>query len=148
MLASISRTLRRERVDLGGIVATDILDGLFLTRFLRTVSPDTRVFTLDADLLYLPQSDISAAKGMLSVTNYPLLGRDSYRKGTAGNHGWDVTQFASRYAQGIYNACGSLLLRDGKEVLQGYGPPKPSLWLTAVGRDGYSADRELRRLFE
>ena len=57
---------------------------------------------------------------MLSVTNYPLLGRDSYRRGTGGNPGWDVTQFASRYAQGIYNACGSLLLRDGKEVLQGW----------------------------
>lgn len=138
VLSSVSQTLRRDRVDLGGIVATDILDGLFLSRFLRTVSPDTRVFTLDADLLFLPQSDPSARTGMLSITTYPLFGRDRRRSTATSNNAWNLTQFASRYAQGTYNACGSLLC-DGHvcDALQEYGPPRPPLWLTAVGRDGF-----------
>ncbi len=135
VLSSLSQTLRREKVDLGGIVATDILDGLFLSRYLRTVSPDTRVFTLDSDLLFLPQSDPTASIGLLSITNYPLLGGDRHRTGTSSAPR-NLTRFASRYAQGTYNACARLLRDRGDAgALQECGP-RP-LWLTAVGRDGF-----------
>jgi hypothetical protein len=136
VLGSVSETLRHDRVDLAGIVATDILDALFLSRFLRTVSPDTRIYTLDSDLLFLPQSNPSTPMGMLSITSYPLLGRERRRLPEMDGVS-NVTRFASSYAQGSYTACTSLFADNQKpEFAEGHGV-RPPLWLTTVGRDGY-----------
>lgn len=144
-LSGITANLRRDRVDFTGIIATDILDNLFLTRFLRTNSPDVRVFTLDADLLFPWEEENDPFQGILSVTTYPLVARNQHWTGAElPSHIPRRMQFVSRAAEGTYNACSRLIYREScDESLLEYCRPippagtEPPLWLTAVGRDGY-----------
>ena len=139
VMASIATTIRRERADFVGIVATDVLDALFLSRFLRSSCPDTRLFTPDADLLFSVHPDGESLEGLLSVTTYPLFSRNQLW--TRDPQEGDLrTPFASRYAEGTYNASRRLL--DDKAPLIEYTWPgertgRPPLWLTVMGREGY-----------
>jgi hypothetical protein len=143
VMSGIASTVRRERADFVGIVATDVLDALFLSRYLRAQCPDTRLFTPDADVLFSTHADGDSLDGLLAITTYPLFSRNQHW--TAGPHTEDRRiQFASRYAQGTYNACRHLLhLQDpAKQRLVEYTRPgenqtRPPLWLTVMGRDGY-----------
>jgi hypothetical protein len=150
ILLTIASTLRRERSAYTGIVATDVLDSVFLAHFLHNTSPDMRLFSIDADLLFLREAESEPLYGMLAVTTYPLFSRNQH---------WTVdelkldhmprrVQFASRYAQGIYNACRRLIVPRGTnssapDTFLEYERPSergrqvPPLWLTVVGRDGY-----------
>ena len=93
-LAQIAMNLRREKADYTGIFATDILDSLFLSRYLRLSFPDNRIFTFDADLLFVSEGETAPFTGILSVTNYPLFGRNQHstergssRAGSAASSG-------------------------------------------------------------
>jgi hypothetical protein len=136
VMAGIVSAIRRERTDFVGIVATDVLDALFLSRYLRASCPDTRLFVPDADLLFSTQSNGGSFEGLLSITTYPLFSRNQGWTGDPGKR----TQFASRYAEGVYNASRHLL--DPAAILTEYTRPgerttRPPLWLTVMGRDGY-----------
>ena len=165
VLQAVAATLRRERASYTGIVATDVLDSVFLAHFLHTADPDTRLFTIDSDLLFLRESEAEPLVGMLSVTNYPLFSRNQHwtEAELKPDHIPRRVQFASRYAQGIYNACRRFLVSSwsargpsfqqgaadgGEQGLQPdafleYERPSstsralPPLWLAVVGRDGY-----------
>jgi len=136
VLQNLATSLRREEIQYAGIVATDPLDIFFLGRFLSANAPNIRLFQIDADLLFVREPESLPLVGMLSVTSYPLF---------AMNQQWtsdskDRLIFASRYSQGIYNATLSLLGAKDKMKESGSpwgGAPKPPLWLTAVGRNGY-----------
>src|ERR1017187_7618316 len=100
-MGGMANTVRRERADFVGIVATDVLDALFLSRFLRASCPDTRLFTPDADLLFSAHPDGESLEGLLSVTTYPLFSRNQLWTGDPKKD--QRTPFASGYAEGIYN---------------------------------------------
>jgi hypothetical protein len=145
-LSDVARTMRQERIDFAGIVATDVLDGLFLGRFLRAADPGIRLFTLNSDLLFLQQQDSTSLAGMLSITDYPLVSLNQHWTGLTGPDGAQRrVQFDSSYSEGVYNACRRLLPPDpyGPEGLIDYTRPgkdpgdQPPLWLSVVGRDGY-----------
>ncbi len=147
-LLTIASTLRRERAAYAGIVATDVLDSLFLSRFLRLSDPDVRIFTLDADLLFLREAETAPMIGLLAVTNYPLFSRNQHWtelevKGQMPRR----IQFSSRFSEGVYNACRRLIppveLNSSVERYLEYERPfderrdGPPVWLTVLGRDGY-----------
>ena len=154
-LQAVAATLRREHASYTGIIAKDVLDSVFLARFLHTADPDTRLFTVDSDLLFLGEGETEPLLGMLCVTNYPLFSRNQHWTEGEPRPGYMPrrVQFASRYAQGIYNACRRVLLAadamDGEEqdvqpapLMEYAGPAaakgtRAPLWLTVVGRDGY-----------
>jgi hypothetical protein len=148
-LSAISTALRNERASYIGIISTDILDSEFLSHVLRSSCPDARLFTLDADLLYLREIETQPLAGMLSVTTYPLFSRNQHWTGAqlAKGVGRRVL-FTSRAGEGIYNASRLLLQvgkppRDGHDFVLEYADPRlpksrrPPLWLTVLGRDGY-----------
>lgn len=157
VLMFISSALRREHVRYTGIIATDILDSLFLSRFLRLSFPDTRVFTLESDLLFPREGESTPLTGILCITTYPLLSRNQHW--TAAQLGGGIPRrvpFASRYAEGTYNAGRYILQEDTNysasqngELLLEYGRPfktrtgsanskhRPPLWLTVLGRQSY-----------
>lgn len=158
ILAAISRTLRRDRVHLTGIVATDVLDAVFLSRYLQLSAPDTRLFMLDADLLFSREVENAPLTGMLSITTYPLFIRA--QRWTMGTSAEPLVQFASRYAEGTYNACVYILNQSpfkGHGKLADYTRPfpqlgrtsgeqdRPPLWLTVLGRDELLARGAARR---
>jgi len=150
-LAGISADLRRERADYIAIFATDVLDSLFLSRYMRLSFPDNRVLTFDSDLLFVREGETAPFTGILSVTNYPLFGRNQHwtRAELAGGIPRRI-RFTSRFSEGIYNASRYLLQKDlnwdekaNGEYLLEYSRPtvphedRPALWLTALGKDGY-----------
>jgi hypothetical protein len=154
VLLTIASTLRREHASYTGIVATDVLDSVFLAHFLRASNPDTRLFTIDADLLFLREAETQPLYGMLAVTTYPLFSRNQHwtRDELALDHMPRRIQFSGRYAEGIYNACRRLIVpaasKGSKSAARSdayleYERPSdasrevPPLWLTVVGRDGY-----------
>jgi hypothetical protein len=125
---------------------------LFLSRYLRLSFPDNRILTFDSDLLFVREGETAPFTGILSVTNYPLFGRNQHwtKAELAGGVPRRI-QFTSRYAEGTYNACRYLVQKDVQdwdpqkdgEFLLEYSRPKsphgkqPALWLTALGKDGY-----------
>jgi hypothetical protein len=151
-LLGIVSSLQRERVSYVGIMATDVLDAVFLARFLRKTCPDVRIFLFDSDLLFARAEPNAAFEGILNITTYPLFGRNQHwtrteLKGVLPRR----TAFANRYAEGEYNAARKQLWEmqaishSMGEVLLDYRRPdrlypqerRPPLWLTVLGRDGY-----------
>jgi hypothetical protein len=152
-LANITRELNEGRYSLVGIRASDPLDVIFLSRLVREESPEARLFTLDADLLFVRAATDSPLGGMLSVTTYPLL---------LANQAWttrtvEFNSFPNRTAEATYNATIAAIAsfvddKDRKrrieEKLSEYispvaktvtkqGPQTPPLWITVLGHSGY-----------
>jgi hypothetical protein len=149
VLLSIADTIRQQNIRYVGIVATDIFDILFLSRFLRTAAPNTRLFLLDADLLMtLTGSDGRELSGTLAVTTYPLVARNvdwttPASRPTDGAIA-SLVEFPSRMAEAVYNAVLLQLVPSGCPPKE-YADPlsskcpndRPPLWLTIVGRTGF-----------
>jgi hypothetical protein len=149
VLLSIADTIRQQNIRYVGIVATDIFDILFLSRFVRTAAPNTRLFVLDADLLMtLSGSDGRELSGTLAVTTYPLLARNADwttpQSAAPSGSTPHLTEFPSRMAEALYDAV--LFQLDPKECPpKEYADPlsnhssnnRPPLWLTIVGRTGF-----------
>lgn len=146
ILFQIASTLRGEKADYVVIAATNVLDVLFLGRFLRKTCPDIRLVLLEADALFVRPPDSASFLGSLAVSSYPLF---------LDNQGWlEPTAewrhaFASSSTEGVYNAMLSIL-GDGRLI--DYRPPEgrgstPPIWVAMVGRDRYwplaYADQEM-----
>ncbi len=140
--------LSRRRIEYVGIVASDILDAIFLARMVRQHCPDARLFLFNSDLIYGDVAQNRVFQGMLIVTTYPLFSQAQVSGGLSGRGRYAV--FPNDTAEGVYNAC-RLLLRNGQPgmdtPLADYSPPfwenhrddrqqRPALWLAVVGRDG------------
>jgi hypothetical protein len=161
VLFELVATLRREGIRYLGIVATDPLDALFLTRALHSLAPNIRIVLFSADLLFARASHTWGLSGVLAVTSYPLISRNQFYEGVVYPR---RTQFANDAAEGEYNACRRMLLRapensntqpcsaanqipkgerTKQDYLLDYAPPfavpnhvhKPSVWLTILGRN-------------
>ena len=157
VLVELVATLRREGIRYVGIVATDPLDSLFLSRAIRALAPNIRIVLFSADLLFARASDTWDLSGTLAVTSYPLISRNQYYSGAVRPR---RAQFANDGAEGVYNACRRMLLLApeagttppcsatgqapaGKDYLLDYAPPfaqpkhrhKPAVWLAILGRN-------------
>ena len=148
VLLDLANSLQHEHVRYAGIIATDVLDQIFLVRFLQHACPDVRLVLFDADLLFARAELITPLEGVLNVTTYPLFLRNQH---------WTEAQlsgrlpqrvpFASRSAEGVYNAARAQLWYggfhgEGEVMLDYFHPDKnpawhPPLWLTVLGRTGY-----------
>lgn len=153
VLMKYAAELRRGHYKYVGIVATNVLDVLFLAKFLRNTSPDIRIFTFNSDLLFERDLDNAPYIGTLSVSTYPLISRSP---------DWinedpllPRLPFADQYEEGQYNA--SLLTMRaalgwpktkinfyevGAQFVSGGGdidtrPRDLPVWVTAVGTGGY-----------
>src|ERR1051326_2311827 len=144
-LSNILATISRERIQYVGIIASDVLDSIFLSHLLKQHCPDVRLFIFDSDLLYGNIAQNNAFQGMTMVTSYPLFASNQRWTDSWANR--KTRQFASGTAEGVYNACIMLLNQredqDHQTRLAEYGAPylkpplsRPALWLTVVGRDG------------
>ena len=111
VMVELVATLRREGIRYVGIVATDSLDALFLTRAIHTFAPNIRIVLFSADLLFARASQTWGLSGVLALTSYPLISRNQYYAGAVRPR---RAQFASDAAEGEYNACRRMLLRAPK----------------------------------
>lgn len=140
-------TISREKIEYVGIVASDILDAIFLGHLLQQHCPDVRLFVGESNLIYAHTDQNYSFEGMLMVTRYPLFTENQWWTNLRGRR--QRRQFSSGAAEGVYNAgllfLNPLLHRDNPTPLVEYATPQPdgksivlepALWLTVVGREG------------
>jgi hypothetical protein len=150
VLMDFAAEFRRKHYRYVGISASNVLDTLFLADYLRTACPDVRLFILNSDLLFERSQDNIPYIGMLSVTTYPLIGRNRDRF----NPSPPRRPFADQYEEGQFNAAIAAMqnvvphdeplvhfseLVDPLAAPSGDGaiPERLPLWMTAVGTGGY-----------
>lgn len=158
ILADILATIANEDVRYVGIVATDILDVIYLTRLIRENCPDVQIILVGNDLRYTDPQFTLDFRGTIIASSYPLDARAQV---------WSFPfqgvlerrLYASEYDAGRYNA-GVVLLNavtdpnhadrlvvDTKraEDLLVYGNPllaasfdsvnrRPQIWINQVGQ--------------
>ena len=107
VLIELASALRREHIRYLGIIATDPLDALFLSRAARALAPNLRIVLFHVDVLFARAAQVWGLRGILGVTSYPLISRNQYYAGARPPR---RTQFASDNAEGEYNACRRMLL--------------------------------------
>lgn len=145
LVSQIANRIRHEHIRFAGIIGSDVLDVLFVTRFMRAASPDTRLFLIEPDLLFVHAADALPFEGVLAVTTYPLLeGNPPFdqAKSDPSERHW---MFPTPFQQGIHNAMRVLLadmMRKQVPPLPGYdivepGDREPALWITSVGRESF-----------
>ncbi len=161
MLQAIVATLRRKHAKVVIIRASDPLDEIFLSRYLRQNYPQARLVTIGADLLMIHDLYDPRFHGILAVTPFPLLTGVDFPQldGTSSGTQEVHRLFPDSYSVGNFNAFLSLLdfrtnLRPRELPASDYeqlgmpsflqpahtgsvNPLRAHLWLTSVGRDGY-----------
>lgn len=125
VLFQIANTIRRNRIRYTVIRATDVLDQLFLARFLRSACPNTRLVLLDADMLFAHAADTLQFEGILGVVTHPLL----YGDYTLSEK--PLGPFGSQMEEGVFDAMGFLLNSENTTKSDSH------IWVTMLGRDGY-----------
>ncbi len=173
-IGNIARTIRREHIQVVGINATDVLDAAFVAKLIQRDCSDTRLFTMDTDILWQHTSPKLSFYGMLTVSTYPLTYFNQIWQMPPGG---ELFHFPQQSAQGSFNACMSLLHPEieqdtsaeecppagatpckalsqtgaGPTWLIEYSHPtdvtraQPPVWLSVVGRDGFWPVRILER---
>ncbi len=155
ILMDIASTLRRDRIRFVVIVATDVLDSIFIGRYLKSASPDIRLISQNTDRLFVSASAYFPLTGSLAVSTYPLIGINQAWTKTRSQQNLYIP-FASEPAQGAYNACRALLVRMReraeqqveswqKELVEFKSPGDcktkdcnvPPVWISVVSRTGY-----------
>lgn len=153
--------LQHQRIRIVYIVATNPLDMIFVTQWVRRESPDTRILVGDdPSILFLPAASQESLTGTLFLATYPM----SYQ----GNQ-WLTPSAPNNplaYEQGVTNAAQLLLARISHTKPQqprGYGRLEtnpsaeqfPGLWLLTLTRSGFlpvdwfdASENNLRHWFE
>jgi hypothetical protein len=120
VLIELAATLKREGIRYAGLIATDPLDALFLSRFFHAAAPDIRLVVFDTDLLFARAAQKWGLEGMLAISSYSLLSRNqNYARLRPPRR----IQFASGRSEGEYNACRRMLLKAA--ILPSGGPLLP-----------------------
>jgi len=130
----ISEHLYDDHVPLAVVIATDVLDTIFVAKFLKLSAPNTRQVLLDSDLLVGRSGDYPSLLGSLEVASYPqMTARRRWLK-----DGDKVAAASSEWEEGIYRAAwasfegGLGTANPGLQPL-GAGVKDPPLWLTVLG---------------
>jgi len=162
----LAESVHHEHYDLGIVSATDILDSLFVSRYLRLAAPNTRLAFFDADLL-AARPDYPPLTGSLIVTNYPLFAARLEWIPQLAQKPADTRLFSSQFEEGLYNATSAFIQENETQIKGTYGVPrlldqvascgplanstsrggrpspeatcgpgKPPLWLATIGHEG------------
>jgi hypothetical protein len=158
IVSNILATISNEEIRFVGIVATDILDVIYLVRMIRENCPDVQVFLVGNDLRYTDPQFTLDFRGTIIASSYPLDARSqvwSYPFEGA----IERRLFANEFDLGRYNA-GLVLLNavadpnnvgrlvvdtDKAEDFLVYGRPfvassfdsinrRPQIWINQVGQ--------------
>lgn len=118
VMLTITTSLRAHHARFVLLKASDPIDLLFLTRFLRQFYPQGRIVTLGADLLYRREVEDDLLHGIMAITSYSLLPRadDGIAKPRwpSSTAHYDPV-FTSSYSSGVYNAMLSFLPQRGSK---------------------------------
>ena len=108
VLLAIVSELQKHNIKFVILRATDPIDSLFLTQFLRAAYPQGRVVTIEADLLFRRVASDPQLHGVLALTTYSLAPKANHYFHTFEDQ-YVERIFASSLQIGTYNAARSLL---------------------------------------
>jgi hypothetical protein len=123
VLNEIASAIRRQRIRIVQIDATNVLDLLFLARVLKRQCPDTRLLISRPDLLFVEAAQTDALTGTLALSAYPLFTTSV------------PAAFPDDNAAAVYKASSLLLNGDLNPV------PDPPVWLLTLDRESFSPVR-------
>ena len=121
-LQTVARTIREGHYGLGSILATNILDSLFLRQYMAAHTPDMQFVLLEPDLLFLHLPEVNAFHGSIAISHYPMFSPPMP----------DPAFFPSSASEGIYRATLAMIHETNSKPDCGR-----DLWITIVGLDGY-----------
>ncbi|MBV9610836.1 MAG: hypothetical protein JO091_00115, partial [Acidobacteriaceae bacterium] len=136
IITQLTDEIRRDRIRIVQLAATDVLDSMFLAKVLRKQCPDTRLLIMMPNLLFTQEAQTDSLTGTLALTSYPLFFAAKQWFGEQS------TTHPDANSQGVYNAL-RLLLEPGVAAagLSTYGwrsQPYPAYWLTTLNKSGFS----------
>jgi len=108
VLLAIVSELQKHKIKFVILRATDPLDTLFLSQFLRSAYPQGRVVTIEADLLFRRVASDPQLHGVLALSTYSLAPKANHFFRTFENQ-YEERIFPSSLQVGTYNATRSLL---------------------------------------
>ena len=130
VLYGIVSNLRAHHAHFLVLRCTNPLDFLFLTRFFHRAYPQGRIVTLNSDLLFRREIDTTEFRGVLSLSNYPLLPTNQHWSHVAppgAESASHTHRIFDSQLQGAYLAARYLF--DGQPIT----PATPSPCLAAAG---------------
>lgn len=147
MLAGTLTALAHEHIRTVVILATEVKDRIFLAGLVRQYDPEARLLVVGGDILYSHPDNLSAMRGALVGSTYPLYPRNQ-RWSLPFARGQRTLLFSGDVDQGYYNAAIALLSRNHAERLRSlyeYGTPfvamppwrsRPPVWLSVITQTG------------
>lgn len=136
ILAQITTGLERQPAEYVSVVATDILDSLFLVRLLRTGNPSQRVIVNDPDLLFLRAQETIPTIGLLAASTFPQSNHLRLYDSRVPILSSKV--FDSEFAASIFMAARDAIPIPNVVPRNGHAQiASRPLWLITLGRNGY-----------
>lgn len=129
-LQFISEHLHDDPARMALVVATDVLDTLFVAKFLKLSAANTRQVFLDSDLLLGRSGDYPSLAGSLEVSSYPQLTARTQWLPDSNK----LTSSSSEWEEGIYRAARASFQGAPDLHPLGANAPDPPLWLTVLGQ--------------
>ncbi len=111
VLLSIVAELRKHAIQFVVLNATDPLDTLFLSHYLRSAYPQGRIVTMGADMLFPREVEDTTLHGILALSTYsvsPSANHQFYQLWQSGAE----RMFPSSFDVGTYNALHSLMTAE------------------------------------
>jgi hypothetical protein len=140
-LLQIAESLKRGKFNAVVITGTNVLDILFLSRFIREYCPDLRIIVLGSDLLFVHGTDSLDYTGILVASTYPQFNPQDL---WINNPKLPLRPFASDITEGVYNA-GLAFLREKSTPFRDYSlrgdrygySDQPPVWISVVGTGSF-----------
>ena len=155
-MASLAKTLVTEHYAAVLLSASDVMDEIFVARYLAQHAPDVTVVVMDADQLFLREGQEQSLQNVYSVAVWPLIERNIIWSTDTPN---DVHVFPSQGDQGTAAAvqhlvCAAILKQEvewpcSARSYREYRPPfvvdgatndnklEPPVWLSVIGHGGF-----------
>lgn len=146
VLNEIMGAIRRDRIRIVQISASNVFDILFLARVLKRQCPDTRLLVSNADLLFAEAAQTDRLTGILAMSTYPLF--------FASNQWVDGSQrllpaiHPDSNSEGVFNAAVLSLSSERDDwrpdALNDYhwkALRRPPVWLLTLDKEGFSPVR-------
>jgi len=108
VLLSIVAELRKHAIEFVVLNATDPMDTLFLSHYLRSAYPQGRIVTMGVDMLFPREIEDTSLHGILALSTYsvsPSANHQFYQLRQSGAE----RMFPSSFEIGTYNALNSLM---------------------------------------